>query len=31
MTKKAIFGALILYIDFINMFKFLLSLLANRE
>jgi FtsH-binding integral membrane protein len=31
MTKKAIFGALILYIDFINMFKFLLSLLASRE
>jgi len=29
--KSAILGALTLYLDFINMFQFLLSLLGNRE
>jgi len=29
--KKAVFGALSLYIDFINMFQFLLSLLGGRD
>ncbi len=29
--KKAIMGALMLYLDFINMFQFLLSFLGNRE
>ena len=29
--KQAILGALTLYLDFINMFQFLLSLLGNRE
>jgi uncharacterized protein len=29
--KKAVFGALNLYLDFINMFQFLLSLLGNRD
>jgi FtsH-binding integral membrane protein len=29
--KAAIFGALTLYLDFINMFQFLLSFLGNRE
>ena len=31
MGKAAILGALTLYLDFINMFQFLLSLLGNRE
>ena len=31
MGKTAILGALTLYLDFINMFQFLLSLLGNRE
>ncbi len=31
MTKKAIMGALTLYLDFINMFMFLLHLFGNRE
>jgi FtsH-binding integral membrane protein len=31
MGKSAILGALTLYLDFINMFQFLLSLLGNRE
>ncbi len=30
-AKVSIFGALTLYLDFINMFQFLLSLLGNRE
>ena len=29
--KMAIFGALSLYLDFINLFMFLLSFLGNRE
>jgi hypothetical protein len=29
--KAAIFGALTLYLDFINMFQFLLSFLGNRD
>jgi FtsH-binding integral membrane protein len=29
--RKAIMGALTLYLDFINLFTFLLSLLGNRE
>jgi hypothetical protein len=29
--RAAIFGALTLYLDFINMFQFLLSFLGNRE
>ena len=29
--KKAVFGALSLYLDFVNMFQFLLSLFGNRE
>jgi hypothetical protein len=29
--KKAIMGALALYLDFINMFQFLLMFLGNRE
>jgi FtsH-binding integral membrane protein len=29
--KAAIMGALTLYLDFINMFQFLLSFLGNRE
>jgi FtsH-binding integral membrane protein len=29
--KAAILGALSLYLDFINMFEFLLSLIGNRE
>ena len=29
--KKSIIGALTLYLDFILMFQFLLSLLGNRE
>ncbi|MAU40379.1 MAG: hypothetical protein CMF31_02040 [Kordiimonas sp.] len=31
MTKKSILGALRLYLDFLNMFMFLLQLLGNRE
>ena len=31
MGKTAILGALTLYLDFVNMFQFLLSLLGNRE
>ncbi|NCF49294.1 MAG: BAX inhibitor (BI)-1/YccA family protein [Bacteroidetes bacterium] len=31
MTKKSIFGALNLYLDFINMFLFILRLFGNRE
>ena len=31
MTKKSIHGALRLYLDFINMFMFLLQLIGNRE
>jgi len=31
MGKAAIMGALTLYLDFINMFQFLLSILGNRE
>ena len=31
MTKKSIFGALMLYLDFINMFMFILHLFGNRE
>ena len=30
-TKKSIFGALMLYLDFINMFLFILRLFGNRE
>ena len=30
-TRKSIFGALTLYLDFINMFLFLVRLLGNRE
>jgi len=30
-TKKSIFGALTLYLDFINMFMFILHLFGNRE
>jgi len=30
-TKKSIFGALRLYLDFINMFMFILHLFGNRE
>jgi FtsH-binding integral membrane protein len=30
-TKKAIMGALALYLDFINMFLFLLRFMGNRE
>ena len=29
--RKAIMGALTLYLDFINLFTFLLSFLGNRE
>jgi FtsH-binding integral membrane protein len=29
--RKSIFGALTLYLDFINMFLFLVRLLGNRE
>jgi FtsH-binding integral membrane protein len=29
--RKAIMGALTLYLDFINLFSFLLSFLGNRE
>jgi hypothetical protein len=29
--KAAVMGALTLYLDFINMFQFLLSFLGNRE
>ncbi|MBT6565454.1 MAG: BAX inhibitor (BI)-1/YccA family protein, partial [Candidatus Puniceispirillum sp.] len=29
--KKSIFGALMLYLDFINMFLFILRLFGNRE
>jgi FtsH-binding integral membrane protein len=31
MGRKAIMGALRLYLDFINMFMFLLQFLGNRE
>jgi FtsH-binding integral membrane protein len=31
MGKAVILGALSLYLDFINMFQFLLSFLGNRE
>ena len=31
MSRKAIMGALTLYLDFINMFTMLLSLFGNRE
>jgi len=31
MTKTAVMGALSLYLDFINMFTSLLSLIGNRE
>ncbi len=31
MTKKAVFGALHLYLDFINLFLFLLRLFGNRS
>jgi hypothetical protein len=31
MEKKAIMGALKLYLDFINMFLFMLQLFGNRE
>jgi len=31
MGKTAIMGALSLYLDFINMFQFLLSFLGNRD
>ena len=31
MGKAAIMGALTLYLDFINMFQFLLSFMGNRE
>jgi FtsH-binding integral membrane protein len=31
MTKSAIFGALNLYLNFVNLFQFLLALLGNRE
>ena len=31
MQKKSIFGALMLYLDFINMFMFILHLFGNRE
>ncbi len=31
MTKGAIMGALNLYLDFINMFVFMLQLFGNRE
>ena len=31
LQKSAIMGALNLYLDFINMFMFLLSLMGNRE
>ena len=31
MGKSAIMGALRLYLDFINMFMFLLQLMGNRE
>jgi FtsH-binding integral membrane protein len=30
-TKKSIFGALTLYLDFVNMFLFILRLFGNRE
>ena len=30
-AKKSIFGALTLYLDFINMFLFILRLFGNRE
>jgi FtsH-binding integral membrane protein len=30
-AKKSIFGALRLYLDFINMFLFILQLFGNRE
>jgi len=30
-AKKSIFGALTLYLDFINMFMFILHLFGNRE
>ena len=30
-TKKSIFGALMLYLDVINMFLFILRLFGNRE
>jgi len=30
-ARKSIFGALTLYLDFINMFLFLVRLLGNRE
>jgi FtsH-binding integral membrane protein len=30
-SKKSIFGALMLYLDFINMFLFILRLFGNRE
>jgi FtsH-binding integral membrane protein len=29
--KAVIMGALTLYLDFVNMFQFLLSLIGNRE
>jgi FtsH-binding integral membrane protein len=31
MGKAVIMGALNLYLDFVNMFQFLLSILGNRE
>jgi len=31
LAKSAIFGALNLYLDFLNMFSFLLMLMGNRE
>jgi FtsH-binding integral membrane protein len=31
MGKTVIMGALTLYLDFINMFQFLLTFLGNRE
>ena len=31
MGRKAIMGALALYLDFINLFTFLLAFLGNRE
>ncbi|MDQ3078972.1 MAG: Bax inhibitor-1 family protein, partial [Pseudomonadota bacterium] len=31
MGKTVIMGALTLYLDFINMFQFLLSFMGNRE
>jgi FtsH-binding integral membrane protein len=30
-ARKSIFGALTLYLDFINMFLFMVQLLGNRE